>query len=67
MPVVAHHQGAGADRRPDVGVAAFLTHAGFVLEPDFYRADDGGPGERGFDQACEVFLKSVSACGSFLG
>ena len=67
VPVVAHHQGAGADRRPDVGVSAFLTDAGFVLEPDFHRAESRGPEESGFDQADEVFLKVASASGSFLG
>ena len=67
MPDVAPHQGAGADRRPDVGVSALLTDAGFVLEPDFHRAEGRGPEERGFDQADEVFLKVASASGSFLG
>jgi hypothetical protein len=67
VPVVAHHQRAGADRRPDVGVPAFLTDAGFVLEPDFHRAEGRGPEQGGFDQADEVFLKVASASGSFLG
>lgn len=67
VPVVAHHQGAGADWRPDVGVTAFLTDAGFVLEPDFHWAEGRGPEEGGFDQADEVFLKVASASGSFLG
>ena len=48
MPVVANHPGAGADRRPDVGVAAFLTYASLILEPDFDRSPERGLGERGF-------------------
>ena len=67
VPVVAHHQRAGADRSPDVGVSALLAHAGLVLEPDFYGATKRGLGERGFDQIGEVFLKAASASGSFFG
>ena len=58
VPVVAHHQRARADRRPYEGVSAFLTDAGFVLEPDFHRGEGCGPEEDPFDQADEVFLKS---------
>src|SRR3546814_11226567 len=47
VPVVAHHARARADRRPDVGVAALLADAGFVLEPDLYRAGGGRRRERG--------------------
>ena len=67
VPVVANHRGARADRRPDVGVAALLTYAGFILEPDFERIVDGGRGERGLHQAGKVFLKAASASGSFCG
>jgi hypothetical protein len=67
VPVVAHHQGAGADRDPDVGVSAFLTDPGFIREPDFRRAEGRAPEEGGFDQTDEVFLKVASASGSFLG
>jgi hypothetical protein len=31
VSVVAHHRRARADRRPDVGQAALLSHPGFVL------------------------------------
>src|SRR5208283_132964 len=67
VPVVAHHRGTGADRGPDVGVAALLAYAGFILEPDFYRAGEGSSAERRFDQTAEVFLKVASASGAFLG
>jgi len=67
VPIVAHHQGTRTDRRPDIGVSAFLTNAGFVLEPDFHRAESRGSEECGFDQADKVFLKVASASGSFFG
>jgi hypothetical protein len=67
VAVVADHSGPRADRRPDVGVTAFLAYAGFVLEPDFQGSAGGGPGERGFDQAGEVFIKAASASGAFCG
>ena len=35
MTVVAHHQRARADRRPNVSMSAFLPDPGFVLKPDF--------------------------------
>ena len=35
MTVVAHHQRARADRRPNVGMSALLPDPGFVLKPDF--------------------------------
>ena len=52
---------------PDTGVAAVLADAGLVLEPDFYRAGQSGPGKRSFDQTGEFFLNPVPASGSFLG
>jgi len=67
VPVIARHARARADRRPDIGVAAFLADPGFVLEPDFYRAAGRGGREGGFDQVGEVFLKAASASGSFCG
>ena len=67
VPVVANHRWARADRRPDVGVAALLAYAGFVLKPDFEGTAGGRLGQRGFDQAGEVFLKVASAAGSFCG
>ena len=67
VAIVADHPGARADRGPDVGVAALLAYARFVLEPDFEGAADGGFRERGFDQVGEVFLKVTSASGSFCG
>ncbi len=67
VAVVAHHQRARADLRPDIGVASLLTDPRFVLEPDFYRATDSGRGECGLCQLAEVFLKANSASGSFFG
>src|SRR6202035_4119340 len=67
MAVVADHAGPRADRRPDVGVTAFLAYAGLVLKPDFERAALCGLRKRGPDQIGEVFLKAASASRSFCG
>jgi hypothetical protein len=37
MAVVAHHRRARADRSPDIGMPAFLTHSGLILEPHLDR------------------------------
>src|ERR1700686_2269846 len=69
VAVVAHHGRARTDRRPDIGVRALLSHAGFVAEPYFDRSARGGrAGEkRVLDQAREFFLKSSCAAASFFG
>ena len=67
VTIVADHAGTRADRRPDVGVAAFLPYASLVLEPDFERASGRRRGKRGSDQIGEVFLKASSAPATFCG
>src|ERR1019366_9494079 len=67
MPVIAHHQRAGANRSPDLGVGSLLTHPGLVLEPYFYGADGLAVGKRGLGKAGEAFLKTASASAFFFG
>ena len=67
MAVVAHHQRARADRRPDIGVCSLLPDPGFVLEPDLDRRAGGAAEQRILQQAGEVFLKASSASATFFG
>src|ERR1035437_4772645 len=47
MAVIAQHERARSNRRPDIGVRALLADTGFVLKPDFDRLfSHGGAGEQ---------------------
>src|SRR5258708_20465501 len=69
MAIVAYHRWPRPDRSPDIGVAAFLSHPGFVLEPDLDRfTGQSPPGQPGvLHDGNEVFLKASCAASSFFG
>ena len=69
VAIVLHHERATADRCPDVGMGAFLAHAGFILIPDldWQAAGDRAAEQRGLHQAGEVFLKASWAAASCFG
>src|ERR1019366_1731412 len=69
MAVVAHHQRTGALLRPDIGMTALLSHAGFVLKPYLDRlAGQNSAAQKGLlHQARKVFLKASWAASSFFG
>src|SRR5450631_2143727 len=67
MSVIAYHQWARSDRRPNISERALLTHSGFVLKPDLDRCTSGGA-EKGFlHQAGKVFLNASWAARSVFG
>jgi len=57
VPVIPHHRRPGTDRRPDIGVGAFLAHAGFILKPylDRLTRRRGAAKQSVLHQADEVF------------
>src|ERR1700733_6417670 len=54
MPIIAHHQRARTDRRPDISQRSLLTHSGLVLEPDLDWCSGGGGEKSILHQAREV-------------
>lgn len=63
MAVVLHHQRAGTDRCPDIGMRALLTYASLILVPNLKRLACGGRAGKQcvLHQAGEVFLKAAWA------
>jgi hypothetical protein len=68
-PAVAHHEGAGANRCPDIGMRALLADPGFILGSYLQRPAGWrrATEQRRLHQAGEVFSKTVWAASSFFG
>ena len=66
---ISYHGRARTNRSPDIGMATFLPHPGFVAEPYFNGFTRGGrAGEkRVLDQVGDVFLKVSCAATSCFG